>query len=210
VNDEKIAVIMGASYAQGWDVQEIAGLKVQNVGIDGQESHELLQRFPTDVIDREPAMVVIWGYINDIHRNPRDEIEATKTRARESFIQMIDDSSNAGIVPVVATEVTIRGPEGWSEDIMKWLGSLLGKESYQDFVNRHVHELNEWLRDYAKERGVMLLDFERELAGADGVRKREYTSEDGSHLTEAAYARLTDYALHRLPDPGPQSPPATP
>lgn len=134
----------------------------------------------------------------------------TKARVRESFTKMIDSALSANIVPVVTTELTIRGPDGWSEGTMKWFGALLGKESYQGFVNRHVGELSDWLREYAQERRVILLDRDRDLVDTDSVLKRKYTSEDGSHLTPVAYAHLTDYTLRRMRNRGPASPPTTP
>lgn len=59
VSNNRTLVIIRASYAQGWEVEEFAGFQVVNVGIGGEESNELLERFSRDVIDRNPAIVVI-------------------------------------------------------------------------------------------------------------------------------------------------------
>jgi len=190
---KEITVLIGASYAQSWTIERIDGLTVVNVGIDGQESFELLERFQRDVLDRKPRMVVIWGYINDIHRNPRDKIEATKQRAKDSFVKMVELAQENGITPVLATEVTIRPPDGWKETVMGWIGAVRGKEGYQTYVNQHVSQLNEWLRRYAESNGLRLLDFEPLLAGKDGVRLKYFAKPDGTHINRAAYERLTDY-----------------
>ena len=196
--DEQTAVIIGASYAQSWDIGQIGPLSVINAGIDGQQSYELLERFQRDVIDRSPRMVIIWGYINDIHRNPRDDIDKTVQRAKDSFAEMVQLARTNGITPVVATEVTIRPPEGWKETVMGWIGALRGKSSYQDYVNQHVQELNAWLRDYAGREGLVLLDFESQLSDADGQRQAKFATPDGTHITPAAYEKLTEYTLKHI------------
>ena len=196
--NEDTAVIIGASYARAWDIDRIGTLKLINAGIDGQESHELLERFQRDVIDRKPRMVLIWGYINDIHRNPRDKIDDTVQRAKDSFEQMVQLARANDIKPVVITEVTIRPPAGWKETVMGWIGALRGKASYQDYVNQHVRELNDWLRDYAGREGLMLLDFEPQLSDADGQRQARFATPDGTHITAEAYAKLTEYTRKHM------------
>lgn len=191
--EENMVVLIGASYAQSWDIERIDGLKVVNVGIDGQQSFELLERFQRDVVDRKPRMVVIWGYINDIHRNPKNEIAATIQRAKESFEQMVEQARANGIDPVLVTEVTIRPRDDWTETIMGWIGSLRGKQGYQDFVNQHVRHLNVWLRSYAETEGLQLLDFEPLLADTDGRRQSDFATPDGTHINRAGYERLTNY-----------------
>jgi hypothetical protein len=41
---------------------------------------------------------------------------------------------------------------------------------------------------------VQLLDLERALRGPNGSRKSEYTAADGTHISPAGYAALTQYA----------------
>lgn len=198
MDTNRTVVIIGASYARSWDINEIANMAVENVGIDGQQSNEFLQRFEKDVLQNHPEVVIIWGYINDIHRSPRENMERTKKRARESFVEMIESARGANIEPIVATEVTIRPPSGWYEETMGWLGKLAGKQSYQEFVNEHVRDLNSWLRRYAQEQGINVLDFEVQLSGSDGQRLPEYSTPDGSHVSQAGYERLTEYTRERL------------
>ncbi|VAW73270.1 hypothetical protein MNBD_GAMMA15-654 [hydrothermal vent metagenome] len=198
VKAEDIAVVIGASYAQSWNVDRLDGLKVVNAGVDGQQSFELLERFQHDVLDRKPRMVVIWGYINDIHRNPRDKIDQTKQRAKDSFIKMVELAQQNDVIPVLATEVTIRPPDGWKETVMGWIGDLRGKQGYQAYVNQHVSQLNIWLRRYAAENGLRLLDFEPLLAGKDGVRLERFATPDGTHINAAAYKRLSEYTQTQL------------
>jgi lysophospholipase L1-like esterase len=186
-------VIMGASYARGWNPGELGGRECINKGVDGEQSHEVRARFERDVLALQPRSVIIWGYINDIHRSDRADMERTKERARRSFIEMVDLARANGIEPIVATEVTIRNKDSWKELIAAMIGRLLGKESYQDYVNSQVLELNEWLTQYAEQNALLLLDLQPLLSDQNGRRKREYATEDGSHISPAGYEVLTSH-----------------
>jgi lysophospholipase L1-like esterase len=186
-------VILGASYAKGWNPGTLGGHACINKGVDGEQSHEVRARFERDVLALEPRSVIIWGYINDIHRSERARIEQTKERVRQSFIEMVELARANGIEPIVATEVTIRTRDSWKELLAAMIGRLLGKESYQDYINSHVLELNGWLRQYAADNGILVLDLQSILSDESGRRGREYATEDGSHITPAGYEALTSH-----------------
>jgi uncharacterized SAM-binding protein YcdF (DUF218 family)/lysophospholipase L1-like esterase len=187
-------VILGASYAGGWKPSSLAGHPVINKGVQGQQSFELLARFEQDVVAARPQAVIIWGFINDIFRTPRENVDAALTRAQGSSEQMIALARKNGIEPILATEVTVRPLDTWSELIGSWVGWVMGKESYQVWVNRHVGRGNEWLRATAKREGLLLLDLQPVLADSTGMRRKEFASEDGSHITPAGYAALDAYS----------------
>jgi hypothetical protein len=71
--DDRI-VLLGASYVRGWNLQDIAGCRVINKGVNGEQSFEMLSRFEQDVIAVCPRAVIIWGYINDIFRSEKANI----------------------------------------------------------------------------------------------------------------------------------------
>lgn len=52
-----------------------------------------------------------------------------------------------------------------------------------------IREFNDWLREFARQQGVPLLDLERTLRADDKDRylRDEFTSGDGSHLNRKAY-----------------------
>jgi uncharacterized SAM-binding protein YcdF (DUF218 family)/lysophospholipase L1-like esterase len=187
-------LILGASYAKGWNLQ-LAGRPVVNKGVAGQETADLQARFQADVVAQQPSAVIIWGFINDIFRAPPDQVDARSQRALEQTVAMVEAARAAGIEPVLATEVTIRGrSETWSDTFSEWAGWLLGKSGYQAFINRHVIEGNARLRDYATREKLLLLDLQPVLAQADGQRKAEFARPDGSHITAAGYDALSRYA----------------
>ena len=187
-------VLLGASYAASWPLADVAGVPVVNKGIAGQQSFELLARFDADVVAATPRAVIVWGFINDIFRSPPD-MEVTVARVKDSYTQMISRARAHGIVPVLATEVTARPPSRSVMDtVAGWAGTLLGKQAYQDRINRHVLAVNEWLIETATREGLLVLQLQHVIAEPGGRRHRAFAQADGSHITPAGYDMLTSYA----------------
>jgi lysophospholipase L1-like esterase len=193
-------VLLGASYALGWRIESIGRLQVINKGVSGQQSWELLERFDRDVVALAPRAVIIWGFINDISRSDRSTLADTLARTRQSVLAMIERARAADIEPILATEVTRRGKLELREDIAGFIGRLAGRQNYSSYVNRHVMDTNVWLREVARQRGLLLLDLQPQLAGPDGRRRRAYSAPDGSHISPAGYEALTRYAMPILRD----------
>jgi hypothetical protein len=65
---------------------------------------------------------------------------------------------------------------------------------------RALREFNDWLRAFAQQEGIVLLDLEAALRTDDQERflRDEYTSGDGSHLNSKAYAVLDRSLLATL------------
>ena len=187
-------VLLGASYAGGWSLSLVGKHRVINKGVTGQQTFELLQRFERDVISEAPGAVVVWGFINDIYRSPTADLPRAMARARDSFRAMIGLARAHGIEPILATEVTITGPDSLRESVLAFVGPLLNKESYAQRINRHVLDLNEWLRELARQEGLLILDLQPVLADRDGARARRFATEDGSHISPSGYEALTNYA----------------
>ena len=44
--ENRPTVILGASYAASWPISELAGRRIINRGVDGNQSHEMTARLP--------------------------------------------------------------------------------------------------------------------------------------------------------------------
>lgn len=195
----KTLVVLGASYAGGWDpTLPVAGYRMVNKGVSGQQSFEMLARFEGDVSGLKPDAVIIWGFINDVFRSDRSQIDQTLRRTRESMLAMVELAKKSGISPILATEVTIRTKDGWLEALESMIGRILGKSSYQDYINGHVIETNRWIKETAIRENIPLLDFEKVLADQSGLRRKEFALPDGSHISIRGYEALTQYAQNQL------------
>jgi lysophospholipase L1-like esterase len=186
-------VLLGASYAAGWPLAQINGIPVVNRGVAGQQSFELLERFDRDVASASPRAVILWGFSNDIHRAEAGAMDRTIARVRDSYAQLIARARRHGIEPILATELTLRPPDSVGERVAGWTGTLRGKESYQDQVNRHVLALNRWLIDAATGEGLLVLDLQSVLSEPNGRRHPAFAQPDGSHITSAGYDALTSF-----------------
>ena len=187
VDENRPIVIIGASYAESWPINSLVDHPIVNMGVGGNQSHEMLARFEQDALSQDPEIIVIWGFINDIFRSDVNTLDATKVQIRSNYERMVEAAEARGIDVILVTEVSMREPAGFMNWITGKIGRMLGKTSYQDIINGHVHDVNMWLREYSKSREIALLDFESLLSDSDGSRKKEYAQDDGSHLTSAAY-----------------------
>lgn len=195
----KKIILMGASYVNAWHLKNVAGMEVVNKGIDGQQSFEFLSRFRDDVLSLQPEAVIIWGFINDIHRSNRKNMESTIDKIKSSYEKMIALSRDAGIETILASEVTIRPEKSFVETIMGLVGRILGKQSYQDYVNRQVVAVNNWLKNYAEQNNLMLLDFQTLLSDEKNMRKKKYATKDGTHVSSKGYEVLTAFTQKHVP-----------
>lgn len=196
-SDALRVVVLGASYAKGW-APGSAPFHMVNAGREGEESWKMLERFDQDVVQAKATHVILWGFINDVFRSPRAEIDATTERTRRTIQEMVAQARAHSIDPILATEITIRGPKTFTEAAGSRLARLLGRSSYQDFINTRVRDTNEWIRALAVTERLQLLDFERVLADADGRRAYDFAADDGSHVSTEGYQALTQYAVPRL------------
>lgn len=191
--DRGVIVVFGASYVKDWPIQDIGGARVVNAGVGGNETKDLAARFESDVLARSPDYVLLWGFINDFTRNKPEQAEQLTAQIKQRYQGMIETARERNLPLIVATEVTLPAATSWWGEILAWLFRLLGRESYADRINANVMAVNDWLKQYASEQGVPLLDFQAALAPDGLYRDRDYAQPDGSHLSEAAYQRLTSY-----------------
>lgn len=194
---DPVLVIAGASYSKDWKTPPFPGYRVINTGKGGDETQQVLARFD-EVLAAKPATVILWGHINNIHRAPAGRMEVAKERARANYREMVALAKANGITPIIATEVTLSEAVGFMNRLAAFVGGLRGKEGYAARINREVRAVNEWLRTFAREQNLKVLDLERALDDGEGFRKTEYTTDDGTHISEEGYAALTRYAITEL------------
>lgn len=191
-------ILIGASYAAGLSMDKIAGRIMVNKGIGGEQSFETLARFDKAVISEKPDSVILWGFINDIFRSDPEKLDITIERIKESYVKMVKKAREHNIAPIVCTEITMSLRKGFIETIVGTIYSLIGKKSYQDHINQHVMQVNQWLKDFAEEQGIFMLDFQKLLSGGGTMRKKEYSQKDGSHISPEGYRIISEFISTNL------------
>ncbi|PVV17459.1 MAG: hypothetical protein B6D78_18715 [gamma proteobacterium symbiont of Ctena orbiculata] len=193
-SSEKI-VMIGASYLKGWPLSQVACLPVVNKGVSGETSTQVRERFVADAISSKPTAIIIWGHINDFSNAPMEQEMQTRQIAIDNLKQMIDRTINEGIIPIVATEVTFGLESDIITSVMQFIGSVLGKRSFQDYISSNVLAVNEWIRSYANDHGIGVLEIQKLMTNEEGNRKQGYYTDDLSHITDQAYQDLQTFAL---------------
>lgn len=171
-------VFYGDSITEGWgptgSTRFFPGKPYVNRGISGQTTAQMLVRFRQDVLDLKPAVVVILAGTNDIAGNTGP---ASQRMIEDNLHSMVELARANGIGVV--------------------LSSVLPVSTYPWRPGSHpadaVRALNAALRDYARQQGLVYLDYHAAMANADGGLDPNLAS-DGVHPTDAGYAIMAPLA----------------
>jgi lysophospholipase L1-like esterase len=179
---ERRVVFYGDSITDAWGrapgTTFFPGKPYVNRGISGQTTAQMLVRFQQDVIDLQPAAVVILAGTNDIAGNTG---LATPAMIEDNVRAMTTLAQCAGIRVILASVLpTTDYP--WHPGLQP-----AGK----------IRALNDWLKTYAASHGATYLDYYSALANADGGMDPKLAS-DGVHPTPAGYAIMAPLAQRAI------------
>lgn len=175
---ERRVVFLGDSITDGWGRQEgvsfFPGKPYVNRGISGQTTPQMLARFRQDVIDLQPAAVVILAGTNDLAGNTG---VSTLGMIEDNLRSMVE-LAQAHHIRVVLASVLPVSDYPWRRGLQP-----AGK----------VRELNAWIKQYATSVGAVYLDYYGALANGEGGMDPDLAA-DGVHPTPAGYARMAPLA----------------
>ena len=194
--DAKVTVAaLGDSITQGggafsvspchtlYNWETYSAVPVKNLGLSGDTTQQMLERFDRDVLPFHPKILVIMGGVNDFRGG-------TDAWATVQNLEAIGEKCEEnGIIPVFATATPI------SPYIIALRGFL--EMPQEDWVDRQRH-INQWIMSqrYA-------VDVSSMLADADGNLKSGYTT-DGLHPDYIAKKyigeTIGEYLLEQFPD----------
>jgi acyl-CoA thioesterase-1 len=137
---------------------------VINAGINGDDTNGMLWRFRQTVATEKPEIVVIWGGINDLGAAKEPE------QVMENLTKLYYLCRETGATPVACTLTPTR------------------------LTSTKIRRLNELIRAYASEKGLVLVDLFSGLVDVEGNLRQGY-SDDGVHLTQAGYGRIAEIVL---------------
>ena len=164
-------VFMGNSITEGWEAirpDYFVDNNYINRGISGQTTPQMLLRFRQDVVDLEPAAVVILAGINDIAGN-----------TGPSTIQMIADNIFSMAEIAVANDIKVILCSVLPAYDFPWNPGIDPAQK--------VVELNQLIETYADEKGHPYVDYFSAMADDRNGLPVKY-AEDGIHPNALGYS----------------------
>jgi len=154
--DKKRVVFFGTQVTSNWPIEELfPSYETIDRGADSQWVAGYLLRFRSDVIELEPAAVVIE--ISSYNFRPNQSSQ----EIREYTMSMIDLAVANGIVPIPATII----PPTQDYSVYE----------LPDFaVKDTVLAFSAWLTDYAQQRNLEVADFRAAVADETGFLRADY------------------------------------
>ena len=179
IQGEPRVVFFGDSITDMWKLDEsFPGKHYINRGISGQTTPQMLVRFRQDVIDLRPAVVVILAGTNDIAGNTGPE---SLDQIEGDYASLAQLARANGIRVVFSSVMPINGytPRAMNFFLQRSPEKILA--------------LNDWLKKYCSENGVVYLDYFSAMVDEHGYLKQDLT-EDGLHPNAAGFAVMAPLA----------------
>ena len=167
--DKERVVFMGNSITENWikTYPDYFTGHFVNRGISGQTTPQMLIRFRADVVDLDPAVVVILAGTNDIAGNTGP---STLKMIMDNLKSMTEIAQRNGI-KVLLCSVLPAFDYSWRP----------GKEP-----NVKIPELNKMIKAYAQKNKITYVDFFSAMVDDRNGMKKELTR-DGVHPVAAGY-----------------------
>lgn len=175
--NEQRVVFIGDSITAGWSdaVPEFfADRPYIERGISGQTTTQMLVRFRSDVVDLDPAVVVILAGTNDIAGNMGPVSNETIQNNLASMIEIAAENE----IRVVVSSILPTDGYPWAPDVEPAFRILA---------------INRWLADYAEDNDHIYLDYYARMVNDQGGMIESYTS-DGVHVTGEGYRVMQELA----------------
>ncbi len=181
-NGDKVA-FMGDSITQnGWRYKDgyvrlvISGLKANDinivpfpVGVSGHKSNQMLERVNRDVIAKKPDFMLLSCGVNDVwHGRGGNSLEAYS----KNMTELVDKVQAAGIKPIILTATMIY-------------------EDPQNELNRKLAAYNDFLRQLAASRSLLLVDLSADMQNIiaekakNNIKAGTILTTDGVHMNPA-------------------------
>ena len=176
---ERRVVFFGDSITDMWPIPKyFSGKPYVNRGIGGQTTPQMLIRFRQDVINLQPAAVVILAGTNDIAGNT-GPMSLEQIEGNYASLAELAAAHHIRVIFSPVLPVHNYTPQSIN---------LFAQRSPEK-----IRELNRWLRDYCASNGCVYLDYFSAMVDPTGLLKKEL-AEDGLHPNAEGYAIMAPLA----------------
>jgi lysophospholipase L1-like esterase len=174
---EMRVVFLGDSITDLWNLPEyFPGKPYVNRGISGQTTPQMLIRFRPDVIDLQPAAVVMLAGTNDLAGNTGP----MTLEMIENNLASLAELAHAHSITMIFASVLPVSDHGPAKQTLKRPPDK-------------ILELNAWIKQYCKEHGLVYLDYYSRMLDPRGMLPVAL-SEDGLHPNAAGYKVMAPLA----------------
>jgi lysophospholipase L1-like esterase len=172
-------IFLGDSITDLWKLPEyFPGKPYVNRGIGGQVTAQMVLRFHQDVVELQPAAVLINAGVNDVSNT----LQITSiTEIESNYEAMAEMACAHGIRVIFASILPINNYTEYSRGFLK------------ERPPEQLRELNHWLKTYSEKNGLVYLDYYSALIDKNQMLRRELTA-DGLHPTAAGYKLMAPLA----------------
>ena len=189
-SEAKHVILLGASIGNGWNI----GMLPNRIDAKGY-TFEFIAEYVFDkseplnqILKRSPKPYAV------ILKECSTYFPGKFEEQKRLMQQWIEALSKNGIIPIPATVVPVTTPRmltvAYFKNLMKKYLPM-GKINIEE-RQRYIIEYNDWIKKYAEEKGLAVLDLESALRrnNEDRRLRPELTSGDGMHLNRDAYSLL--------------------
>ncbi len=186
-------LIIGDSLVTGYGIPEGKGWLdfacqesneyIENKGVNGNTTADILNRFHEDVIMNSPKTAFILAGTNDALAG------RTANYIYNNLQEMIKQCCNNGITPIVILPPFLN-VETATED------SQFFKDSFESSANT-LKRFRRLIEDYCLDEHIDTIDFNRAFIESDVSKHPEKYYIDGVHLTEFAQRKMADKFLYK-------------
>lgn len=180
------AVFIGNSITEIWRMDHpefFMRNNYVNVGVGGQTTWQMLNRFQQDVVDLLPLCVVIMGGINDIAHNP--SFAPTLEGIKNNIASMAELAQKNGIQVIICSTPPAQNVN-WNIPVPD--------------ATQQVVDLNVLLKQYADSNNAAFVDVHALLRANDNKLRPEYCRGNGDsvHLSPQAYSVIEPVIKHQI------------
>jgi lysophospholipase L1-like esterase len=166
-------------------VQKALNINMINSGISGDTTGGLLSRFHADVIQYQPAMVIILGGTNDLWW------DLSINTIQSNIFAMACQALHHGITPVIGLPLPLHVEAAKRQDM------LVPVRGYERCIEK-MTELVRALSDSADKTEVQCLDFYHSFFDQQGDVLEKYFFEDGLHPNKFGHRLMAEKTVQLI------------